>query len=64
MVDFPAFATATRRRAATSGLSVVELRPADRKASAEIESLFEHLLGAGRRSRALQQDRQTVIRLG
>jgi chromosome partitioning protein len=51
-------------RAATSGLSVVELRPSDPKARAEIESLFEHLRGAGRRSSALQQDRQTGIRLG
>jgi len=51
-------------RAATSGLSVVELRPSDPKASAEIKSLFKHMLGAGRRSLALQQDRQTRIRLG
>jgi chromosome partitioning protein len=51
-------------RAATSGLSVVELRPSDPKASAEIKSLFKHTLGAGLRSRALQQDRQTRIRLG
>ena len=53
-------------RAATSGLSVVELRPSDRKASAEIDTLFEHLngmLAVGRRSLASRHDKQTVAPL-